>query len=121
MLMQGFKQIGSMACAAMAVFLFSYSFSISLAATDDFTQGRGEFISKSGSLPVNPDNQFPFEEKDEEAGDEVQDSFSLVCVPAEILSFVSTQDQFHFIHQASGSDHIVARVPIYLAKRALII
>ena len=119
--MKGFKQIGSMACAAMAVFLFSYSFSISLAASEDFPKGKSETVSKNGTRPVNPDNQFPFEEKDEEAGDESQDSFSLVCVPAEILSFVSIQNQFQFIHRASTSDCINAHVPIYLAKRSLLI
>ena len=119
--MQEFKQIGSMACAAMAVFLFSYSFSISLAASKDYSHTKHEVVSKGGTLPVSPNAQFPFEEKDEEAGDEFSDSFSLICVPAEILSFVSTQDQFYFIHQPTGSDHIIARVPIYLAKRALII
>ena len=110
-----------MACAAMAVFLFSYSFSISLAASKEYSHVKHEVVSKNGALPVSPDTQFPFEEKDEETGDEFSDSFSLVCVLVEILSFVSTQDQFYFTHQTSGSDCIVARVPIYLAKRALII
>ena len=110
-----------MACAAMAVFLFSYSFSISFTVSKDYPQTKHKVVTKSGTLPVSPDAQFPFEEKDEEAGDEFHDSFSLVCIPAAILSFVSTQDQFYFIHQAPGSDRIIARVPIYLAKRALII
>ena len=110
-----------MACTAMAVFLFSYSVSISLAVSKESQQIQSDAISKSGKLPVTPETQFPFEEKDEEAGDELQNSFSLVCVPAEILSFISTKDQLYLIHQASDSDRIIGRVPIYLSQRALII
>lgn len=110
-----------MICASIAVFLFSYSFSISFATSNHFSQALREAISKNETLPVNPDTQFPFEEKEEEGGDEFQDSFSLVCVPVEILSVISIQDQFGFISQTSGVDNACAHVPIYLAKRAIII
>jgi hypothetical protein len=117
--MQRIKQIGSMACTAMAVFLFS--FSVSLSASKDYPQALNESISKSGKLPVNPDSQFPFEQMDEETGDEFQDTFSMACVPAQVLSFISINDQFCCEHWAQRSDKIIIRVPIYLAKRALII
>jgi hypothetical protein len=115
------KQIGSMTWASVAVFLFSYSFSISFATPVVYAQALCETISKSENLPVSPDTQFPFEEKEEEGGDEFQDSFSWVCVSAEILSFVSTQAILYSIHQTSSLDHIGEHVPIYLAKRAIII
>jgi hypothetical protein len=122
-LMQGIKQLGSITSATIAVFLFSYavSLSLSLAATEDYPPSQSSFISKNGRQPVNPDSQFPFEEKDEEPGDEFQNSFSMVCMPADIVSFIFISDQFCFVHHALSADSTTPRVPIYLAKRALII
>jgi hypothetical protein len=119
--MKGIKQIGSMACTAMAVFLFSYSVSLSLGVSKEYSQAQQVAFSKSGKLPLSPDTQFPFEERDEESGDEFQDSFSMVCVPSEIVSFVFLSDQFDLRHPASDPGQISTSVPIYLAKRALLI
>ena len=117
--MQQIKQTGSMITALAAVFLFTYS--VSMAEAKSGQQSQSCTISKHGSLPVNPDNQFPFEEKEEEASDESQDGFSLVYIPAEPIAFISFRNQPCIVHQTSYTDDILQQVPIYLAQRALII
>lgn len=104
-----------------AVFLFTYSVSLSLAEVKNCQQNQDCSISKQGSLPVNPDSQFPFEEKEEEANDEFQSGFSLFYIPAEAFAFVSLRDQIWINHQTSYPDDILQPVPIYLAQRSLII
>src|SRR5882762_8041917 len=112
------KQIGSLASTLVAVFLFSYTVSLSFASSKNYLQDQGYSIAKSEKLPVNPDAQSPFEEKEEEAGDEFQDSFSLLCIPAEALSFAANNNQYRVIHRSTHSVNEVSHIPIYLAKRS---
>ena len=104
-----------------AVFLFTYTVSLSLAEVKNCHQNQNCSISKHSSLPVSSDTQFPFEEKEEEASDEFQDGFSLICIPAEPIAFISFGNQPHIVHQTSRPVDLLQRVPIYLAQRAIII
>lgn len=110
-----------MVSTVAAVFLFTYTVSLSLAEVKSCQQNQNCSISKHGSLPVNSETQFPFEEKEEEASDEFQDGFSIIYIPAEPVAFIPFGKQLCVVHQPSCSDDLLQHVPIYLAQRAIII
>ena len=118
--MQRIKQIASIASIISILFLFLCSVSV-LASSKIYFQGLEVSVSKSGKQPVSPDTQSPFEENQGETGDEFQDGASPVCLLEETLSINSIVDQCDFVPLPPKAEDISGHVPIYLAKKSLLI
>src|SRR5882762_10834829 len=90
--MRMIKSFSSFFCTLLALVLFSLTISITMASPKDYLEG-GHSISKKGTVPANSDNQLPYEERETEKDDELQDTFSLVCLICEPLFFISISDR----------------------------
>jgi len=91
-----------------------------MASPKDYLEG-GHSISKKGSAPTNSDNQLPYEERETEKDDELQDSFSLVCVICEPQFVLPTNDQDKRVDKVLRPIDAITDIPLYLSKRMLLI
>ena len=91
-----------------------------MASPKDYLEG-GHSISKKGTVPANSDNQLPYEERETEKDDELQDTFSLVCLICEPLFFISISDRDKCCDKAQRPIDTITDIPLYLSKRVLLI
>jgi len=110
-----------MSSSLLALVVFSLSVSIVLASPKDCPDGLGYFISMKAALPTNSDNQLPYEERETEKDDELQDNFPVACIFSEAIFFTQL-----FCIEKSGyktyhSIDSISEVPLYLSKRVLLI
>jgi hypothetical protein len=77
-------------------------------------------LTKSSGAPTKADSQMPFEEKEkEEKG--IDDSLAqlpLIYILTEYISFISDPVLNHYETQVSG---FCGRIPLYIAKRSILI
>jgi len=118
--MRMIKSFSSFFCTLLALVLFSLTISITMASPKDFQEG-GHSISKKGTVPANSDNQLPYEERETEKDDELQDTFSLVCLICEPLFFISISDRDKCCDKAQRPIDAITDIPLYLSKRVLLI
>jgi len=118
--MRMIKSLSSFFCTLLALVLFSLTISITMASSKDYLKGEHS-ISKKGTVPTNSDNQLPYEERETEKDDELQDTFSLVCLICEPLFFTPINDQETCCDRAQRPIEAVTDIPLYLSKRVLLI
>ena len=92
-----------------------------MASPKDYLEGGRHSISKKGTVPTNSDNQLPYEERETEKDDEVQDTFSLVCLICEPLFIDSISDQDSRCIKAHKPADAITDVPLYLSQRVFLI
>jgi len=92
-----------------------------MASPKNCTDGNEHSISKKGTTPANSENQLPYEERETEKDDELQDNFSLVCLIAEPVFFIPIDDQDKCCDKALRSIDAIIDIPLYLSKRVLLI
>ncbi|HEV8513916.1 MAG TPA: hypothetical protein VGQ59_11595 [Cyclobacteriaceae bacterium] len=118
--MRTIKSFSSFLCTFLALVLFSLSISTTMASPKDYMKGE-QSISKKGTTPTSSDNQGPYEERETEKDDEVQDTFSLVCLICEPLFVVSIGDQDNCCDKAHKPVDMVTDIPLYLSQRVFLI
>jgi len=101
--------------------LFSLTVSITMASPKNCPDGKEHSISKKGTTPASSDNQLPYEERETEKDDELQDNFSLVCLLAEPVFFIPLNDQEKCSDKALRPVDVIIDIPLYLSKRVLLI
>jgi hypothetical protein len=113
--------IGLFSGILLAVFLFSFAFSFSFSITTDriFQDETVHFIAKDNKAPTQSDNQLPFEER--ETDDELQGGISFVALPSEQELIIPIRHQSNGVFKASCTIGIITDLPLYLAKRTIII
>lgn len=114
------KSFSSFLCTFLALVLFSLSISTTMASSKDYLKGEHS-ISKKGTTPASSDNQLPYEERETEKDDEVQDAFSLVCLISEPLFVDSTSDQGRRCIKAHKPADAITDIPLYLSQRVFLI
>ena len=119
--MRMLKPIRSVFCTLVAMVLFSLTISITMASSKDCPNGQEHSISKKGTAPANADNQLPYEEKETEKDDELQDNFSMVCLISEPVFFLPISDQDKGCEKALKPIDAITDTPLYLSKRVLLI
>jgi len=119
--MRMLKPFSSDFCTLVAMVLFSLTISIAMASPKDCPNGQAHSISKKGTVPAKSDNQLPYEEKETENDDEFQDNFSLACLLAEPVLFLSISDQHKGCEKALKPIDVIPDIPLYLSKRVLLI
>lgn len=115
------KPFSSVFCTLVAMVLFSLTISMAMASPKDCQNAREHSISKKGTAPANSDNQLPYEEKETEKDDELQDNFSLVCLIEEPLFLLTIRDQNKVCEKALEPVDAITDRTLYLSKRALLI
>jgi len=115
------KAFSSVFCTLLAMVLFSLTISITMASPKECPNGQEHSISKKGSAPNNSDNQLPYEEKETEKDDELQDNFSMVCLISEPVFFLPISDQDKGCEKALKPIDAITDTPLYLSKRVLLI
>jgi len=115
------KSLSSVFCTLLALVLFLLTVSITMAAPKNCLDDQEQSISKKGTAPANSDNQLPYEEKETEKDDELQDNFSLACLIAEPIFFLPLRDQDNRHDMAQGPIDAINAIPLYLSKRVLLI
>ena len=119
-LMRIIKSVSAFICTFLALVLFSLSVSITMASPKDYLE-NGHLISKKGSLPTNSDNQVPYEERETEKDDEVQDTLSLAYLICEPLFVASICDQDKNCIKVHKPVDVITDVPLYLSQRVFLI
>jgi hypothetical protein len=114
------KSLNAFLCFFLALVLFSLSVSITMAPSKDYCD-VGYLISKKGAIPAGSDNQIPYEERETEKDDEVQDTFSLTCLICEPLCVLSIGDQDKFYVKVYKPVDTVTDIPLYLSQRVFLI
>jgi hypothetical protein len=86
----------------------------------DYVDGELSIFRK-GVIPASSDNQIPYEEREAERDDEVQDTFSLVCLICEPIFVFSVRDQDTHCDKAHKPVDTVTDIPLYLSQRVFLI
>ena len=115
------KSLSSVFCTLLAMVLFLLTVSITMAAPKNCPDDREQSISKKGTTPAKSDNQLPYEEKETEKDDELQDNFSLCCLISEPIFFLPLRDQDNCHDMAQRPIDAISAIPLYLSKRVLLI
>jgi hypothetical protein len=105
----------------MILFLCSPFISTSLNSAD-FGSGQGLTIIKSTGAHSFSDIQFPIEEKEgKDLTEESQDVFTEYSFTVNVFSVSKLFIPSHFSHVSSRSFGNTTNLPVYLAKKALLI
>jgi hypothetical protein len=115
------KSFGSASTTFLALVLFSMTVSIALASAKNYPNGSEYSISKKGALPANSENQLPYEERETEKDDELQDSFSLFYIISELIFVTPETSQNTCVGKPHNTMDAISSTPLYLAKRVLLI
>jgi hypothetical protein len=115
------KSFNSVICTLLAVVLFSLTISVTMASQKNYTSGQEYSISKKGTASANSDNQLPYEERETEKDDELQDNFSLICLIYEPVFFSPIGDQDECCDNGQEPVDAITDIPLYLSIRALLI
>jgi hypothetical protein len=86
-----------------------------------YLDGYEYSFSEKGAMPTSSDTQLPYEERETEKDDELQDSFSLVCLIAEPVLFIPINYQNKTCDESKRLFYTIIDIPLYLSKRALLI
>ena len=119
--MMRIKSIGSNFCTLVAVGLFTFAISFSFASAKNCPESSALSITKKNGLPTQSQNQSPYEEKEFEKDDEVQDNLFFVCLLGEPPVPI---ESVHYCYRVCGyarPSGIATNLPLYLVKRALLI
>jgi hypothetical protein len=119
--MRTVKSANSIFCASLALVLFSSTISFALASPRNYPGDEGHVISKKGALPASSESPSPFEEKETEKDDELQGSFSWVCLVSEPLWFAPTSLPDRYSERIQGPVRVIADIPLYLSQRVFLI
>ena len=119
--MNRIESAGSISIAMLLVGLFSFAISFSFAAPKNCPDSQGYSISKNGQLPASSDNQLPYEEKETEKDDELQDNFSLAFVLNDTLFLSPVKDNNKCVQRTIQTVVVSNDIPLYLSKRVLLI
>jgi hypothetical protein len=119
--MRMLKPFSSVFCTLVAMVLFSLTISMAMASPKDCPDGLEHFISKKGTASTNSDNQLPYEEKETEKDNELQDNFSLVCLISEPVVLLPIRDQDNGCEKTLKPIDAITDIPLYLSKRVFLI
>ena len=115
------KSFSSVFSILLALALFSSTISITMASPKNGVDTLEYLFSKKGNAPANSDNQLPYEERETEKDDELQDNFSPVCLILEPVLLIPTRDPDACCDKIQQPIDAITDLPLYLSKRALLI
>ena len=115
------KSFNAVLCASIAVVLFSSTVSFALSVARNCLGDHGYSISKKGALPPSSERQLPYEEKETEKDDELQDHTSMVCLVSEPLCFTPVIHPDKRCEKMDKAAPVISDIPLYLTKRVFLI
>ncbi|HLZ17649.1 MAG TPA: hypothetical protein VKQ08_11440 [Cyclobacteriaceae bacterium] len=115
------KSVNSIFCASLALVLFSSTISLVLASPRNYPGDESCTVSEKGTPPAGSESQLPYEERETEKDDELQDNFSCVCLISEPLCLAPVKLPHRRCEKIQTPDRVIGDIPLYLSQRVFLI